>query len=138
MGLTISTLSPSFSCVSAYCVFGLIPRLSATAVFSHFTLRCSSRPSTLRPSGSSTPLPLTLTIIKKPHLNGCGRKTLGSRESLSLRWNYPEQVRGVPGRTRFSGNLPQRPHPHYTPASSWVTRAVGSVTGSRQTLRRHT
>src|SRR5262245_9438617 len=26
----------------------------------------------------------------------------------SLRWNYPEQVRGVPGRTRFSGNLPPR------------------------------
>src|SRR5207302_10945800 len=26
----------------------------------------------------------------------------------SLRWNYPVQVRGVPGRTRFSGNLPPR------------------------------
>src|SRR2546425_5018511 len=28
--------------------------------------------------------------------------------SCSLRWNYPDQVRGVPGRTRFSGILPPR------------------------------
>src|SRR6185295_7707583 len=30
------------------------------------------------------------------------------RTARSLRWNYPVQVRGVPGRTRFSGNLPPR------------------------------
>src|SRR6266513_3707080 len=38
-----------------------------------------------------------------PH-RGCGR----SLPSCSLRWDYPDQVRGVPGRTRFSGILPPR------------------------------
>src|SRR6266436_1736224 len=28
--------------------------------------------------------------------------------TCSLRWDYPDQVRGVPGRTRFSGILPPR------------------------------
>src|SRR6266581_4029991 len=45
---------------------------------------------------------------KKPHLDGCGGWTLSVPRSISLRWNYPVQVRGVPGRTRFSGILPPR------------------------------
>src|SRR5436309_10057083 len=35
-------------------------------------------------------------------------RPLESLPSCSLRWDYPDQVRGVPGRTRFSGFLPPR------------------------------
>src|SRR5713226_5497922 len=75
MGRTISTLSPSLRRVWAYWVLGVISRLSATAVYSRFTLSCTSKASTLRPSGSSIGSPFTSTRIKKPHLGGCGRET---------------------------------------------------------------
>src|SRR5262245_32066521 len=43
-----------------------------------------------------------------------------SLPSCSLRWDYPDQVRGVPGRTRFSGILPpRRTREVYTWGLSW-------------------
>src|SRR5262245_65696152 len=45
--------------------------------------------------------------MKKPHLWRVRHEGLDA-SVRSLRWNYPEQVRGVPGRTRFSGDLPPR------------------------------
>src|SRR6185295_14707385 len=74
MGWTISTLSPSFRGVSAYCDRRVTSRFRATAVNSRRTFRCESRPSTVRPGGSSIGLPLTVTIMKKPHAfrEGCG------------------------------------------------------------------
>ena len=39
IGRTISTLSPSLRHVSAYCVLGVISRLTATAVYSRFTFK---------------------------------------------------------------------------------------------------
>src|SRR3989338_2107032 len=37
---------------------------------------------------------------------GGGRPPVSSSSPCSLRWDYPGQVRGVPGRTRFSGIPP--------------------------------
>src|SRR5712692_7202869 len=74
MGRTISTLSPSLSRVWAYWVLGVISRLSATAVYSRFTLSCSSRASTLRPSGSSMGSPFTSTRIKNRTPSGAVEK----------------------------------------------------------------
>src|SRR3990172_4533879 len=44
------------------------------------------------------------------------------RSPCSLRWDYPEQVRGVPGRTRFSGILPPRRQSEYTTAGPRARR----------------
>src|SRR5690349_21550005 len=80
------------------------------------TLRCTSSPSTFRPSATSRSLPLTTIFINKTAASPRWvRPFYGS--PCSLRWNYPVQVRGVPGRTRFSGNLPPRRQPEYTTAS---------------------
>src|SRR5689334_17158583 len=74
MGWTISTLSPSRSSVLAYWARRATSRFRATAVNSRRTRRCASRPSIVRPAGSSIGLPLTVTIMKKPHAfrRGCG------------------------------------------------------------------
>src|SRR5262249_57180345 len=42
----------------------------------------------------------------------------------ALRWHYPVQVRGVPGRTRFSGILPPRRHAEYTTAGASAQASV--------------
>src|SRR5262249_13657496 len=108
IGLTSSTRSPSRSTVASYALFGVTSRFTATAVYWRLTPSCFKRPSTLRPSALRRPLPLTTIFISKTAapLHGCGRWISGS--PCSLRWNYPGQVRGVPGRTRFSGFLPPR------------------------------
>src|SRR5690242_1424762 len=74
MGWTISILSPSRISVVPYCDRRVTSRFRATAVNSRRTFRCESRPSTVRPGGSSIGLPLTVTIMKKPHAfrGGCG------------------------------------------------------------------
>src|SRR5262249_5055580 len=107
MGLTISTRSPSRSTVASYAPFGVTSRFTATAVYWRLTLRCTSSPSTFSPSATSRSLPLTTIFINKTAASPRRVRPL-SFPPCSLRWHYPVQVRGVPGRTRFSGILPPR------------------------------
>src|SRR4030095_11767826 len=74
---------------------------------------------------------------KKPHLDRV-RSRLITLAPRSLRWDYPDQVRGVPGRTRFSGNLPPRRASDYTPPSSGGARAPASVCVPCRTYFRQT
>src|SRR5215475_2662649 len=107
IGLTISTRSPSRSTVASYALFGVTSRFTATAVYWRLTLRCTSSPSTFSPSATSRSLPLTTIFINKTAASPRRVRPL-SLPPCSLRWHYPVQVRGVPGRTRFSGILPPR------------------------------
>ncbi len=50
----------------------------------------------------------------------------------SLRWNYPDQVRGVPGRTRFSGILPPRRRSEYTTVGHRTTVTPPMLPGYRR------
>src|SRR5262249_46409820 len=62
-----------------------------------------------RPSGGSNE-PVAEKQNDRAHKAGAAV----SRAPCSLRWDYPDQVRGVPGRTRFSGILPPRRRSEYT------------------------
>src|SRR5213593_286959 len=64
MGRTISTRSPSRSATEPYAAFGVISRLTATAVYSRFTARCVSSASTLSPSATSISRPFTVIFIE--------------------------------------------------------------------------
>src|SRR5215813_7028323 len=87
------------------------------------TLSCTSKPSTLKPSATSRSLPLTTIFINKTAASL--RRVRPFSSPCSLRWNYPDQVRGVPGRTRFSGILPPRRQAEYTTASDERELASG-------------
>src|SRR3989440_6288713 len=108
MGRTISTRSPSRSATEAYDALGVISRFTATAVNSRLTARCVRRASTLSPSATSISRPLTVIFIETKTAAPLSRVRPRLFAPCSLRRHYPEQVRGVPGRTRFSGILPPR------------------------------
>src|ERR1051326_2915283 len=59
MGRTISTLSPSESFTAPYSLFGMISRLTATAVYSRLMLSVSSRPSIVMPASTVFGCPFT-------------------------------------------------------------------------------
>src|SRR2546425_1456049 len=60
-------------------------------------------------------------------------RPLQSLPSCPLRWDYPDQVRGVPGRTRFSGILPPRRRTEYTTAGHRTT-ATASISMSMPSM----
>src|SRR5215470_11622382 len=130
IGLTISTRSPSRSTVASYALFGVTSRFTATAVYWRLTLRCTSSPSTFSPSATSRSLPLTTIFINKTAASP-RRVRPFHRSPCSLRWHYPVQVRGVPGRTRFSGILPPRRQGRSIPPR----RAPGSSDARELTAR---
>src|SRR4029450_4340891 len=104
-------------------------RLTATAVYSRLTFRSVSRPSTVVPTGISIDLPLTLIVIDtngRAPSYGCGRLDPPS-PPCSLRGNSPDQGRGVPGRTRFSGILPPRRRGEYTPAVAHTASPIAFI-----------
>src|SRR2546421_1979099 len=115
MGRTISTRSPSRSATEAYDALGVISRFTATAVNSRLTARCVRRASTLSPSATSISRPLTVIFIETKTAAPLSRVRPRRFAPCSLRRHYPDQVRGVPGRTRFSGILPPRRQREYTP-----------------------
>src|SRR5205085_5031987 len=123
MGRTISTRSPSRSATEAYVAFGVISRLTATAVYSRFTARWASNASTLSPSATSISRPFTVIFMETKTAAPPSRVRPRLFASCSLRPHYRDQVRGVPGRTRFSGILPPRRQREYTPAPFDFTAA---------------
>src|SRR5213078_2104479 len=106
-----------------YVAFGVISRLTATAVYSRFTARWASNASTLSPSATSISRPFTVIFMETKTAAPPSRVRPRLFASCSLRPHYRDQVRGVPGRTRFSGILPPRRQGEYTPAPFDLTGA---------------
>src|SRR2546425_1135228 len=90
--------------VSAYRLFGITSRFSATAVYSRLTPSCASRASTLTPSVTSIGLPFTMIVM--------GRSCPKTKRPLPG-WARPSPVHRVPfagiTQIRFEGSRPPRP-----------------------------